>query len=161
MKQLLVMLLLFISTSSFADANPDLWPYVQERMFGERIVVDADSTELLIDGPARASSGAQVPVSITVDTDRFVKLYIIIDSNPIQHAATFMLTKHTQQTKISTRIRIETDSYVRVVGETVNGKLFMSAVPIRASGGCSGYMDSGDPELTKDLGKILFKKERH
>jgi len=70
-----------------------------------------------------------------------------------------MLTKHTQQTKISTRIRIETDSYVRVVGETVNGKLFMSAVPIRASGGCSGYMDSGDPELTKDLGKILFKRK--
>jgi len=159
MKQLLVMLLLFISTSSFADANPDLWPYVQERMFGERVVVDADSTELLIDGPARASSGAQVPISITVDTDRFVKLYIIIDGNPIQHAATFMLTKHTQQTKISTRIRMETDSYVRVVGETANGKLFMSAVPIRASGGCSGYMDSGDPALTKDLGKILFKKK--
>jgi sulfur-oxidizing protein SoxY len=35
----------------------------------------------------------------------------------------------------------------------------MHAVAIRASGGCSGYMDVHDPELTKDLGKILYKKK--
>ena len=52
---------------------------------------------------------------------------------------------------------METDSFVRVVGEDTEGNLYMSKVAIRASGGCSGYMDIHDPALTKDLGKILVK----
>ena len=54
---------------------------------------------------------------------------------------------------------METDSFVRVIAENEKGELFMHAIPIRASGGCSGYMDVHDPELTKDLGKIILKAE--
>ena len=156
--KLLLALLLF-TTSVFAQVDDKVWPYVQQHMFDSRSVVEADPNELTITGPARASSGAQVPVTITVDTDRFVRLYLVIDNNPFQHAATFELTDSTQTTEISTRIRMEIDSHVRVVGETSEGALFMSKVAIRASGGCSGYMDVFDPELTKDLGKILYKKQ--
>ena len=158
MKLLLASLLLFTATL-FAETNNDVWPYLQESMFGDREVAEVDVNELAITGPARASSGAQVPVTITVDTDRFVKIYLLIDNNPFQHAATFELSKATQTTEISTRIRMEVDSHVRAVGETADGELFMSKVAIRASGGCSGYMDVHDPELTKDLGKILYKKK--
>ena len=73
-----------------------------------------------------------------------------IDANPGQHAATYFLTDQSQEINISTRIRMETDSFVRAIAETDQGDLFMSAIPIRASGGCSGYMDVHDPELTKD-----------
>ena len=159
LKLLQILLFLFFSATASADANPDLWPYVKELMFGTRTVNSVDASELNISGPARASSGAQVPVTLAVDTDRFVRLYLIIDANPYQHAGTFYLTEHTKKTEISTRIRMETDSFVRVVGETEDGELFMHAVAIRASGGCSGYMDVHDPELTKDLGKILYKKK--
>ena len=158
MRLLLTALLLFTATL-FAETNNDVWPYLQESMFGDRKVAEVDVNELAITGPARASSGAQVPVTITVDTDRFVKIYLLIDNNPFQHAATFELSKATQTTEISTRIRMEVDSHVRAVGETADGALFMSKVAIRASGGCSGYMDVHDPELTKDLGKILYKKK--
>ena len=151
-------MLLFTATV-FADTNEDVWPYLQESMFGNRAVVEADSKELAITGPARASSGAQVPVTVNVDTDRFVKIYLLIDNNPFQKAAEFDLTKATQTTSISTRIRMEVDSHVRAVAETADGELFMSKVAIRASGGCSGYMDVHDPALTKDLGKILYKKK--
>ena len=156
--KLLIALLLF-TTSVFAQVNNDVWPYLQESMFGNREVAEVDVNELAITGPARASSGAQVPVTINVDTDRFVRLYLLIDNNPFQHAATFELSKATQTTEISTRIRMEVDSHVRAVAETADGELFMSKVAIRASGGCSGYMDVHDPELTKDLGKILYKKK--
>ena len=156
--KLLIALLLF-TTSVFAQVNNDVWPYLQESMFDNREVAEVDANELAITGPARASSGAQVPVTITVDTDRFVKIYLLIDNNPFQHAATFELSKATQTTEISTRIRMEVDSHVRAVAETADGELFMSKVAIRASGGCSGYMDVHDPELTKDLGKILYKKK--
>lgn len=155
--KLLIALLLF-TTTVFAKVDDTVWPYVQQQMFNSMPVSEANPDELAITGPSRASSGAQVPVTITVDTDRFVKLYLLIDNNPFQHAATFELSKATQTTEISTRIRMEVDSHVRVVAQTANGELFMSKVAIRASGGCSGYMDVFDPELTKDLGKILYKK---
>ena len=163
MRYLLIALMFFASTAVAYDAknfNDDVWPYVKERLFGTRAVVElADNHELTISGPVRASSGAQVPITITVDTDRFVALHLIIDGNPTQHAATFKLTKRTQTTEISTRIRMETDSYVRIVGETIQGQLFAHKTGIRASGGCSGYMDVHDPELTLDLGKILYKSK--
>lgn len=157
--RLLLTSLLFFTATLFAETSDEMWPYLQESMFGDKAVVEADAKELAITGPARASSGAQVPVTVTVDTDRFVKIYLLIDNNPFQHAATFELTDKTQTTAISTRIRMEIDSHVRAVAETADGKLFMSKVAIRASGGCSGYMDVHDPELTKDLGKILYKKK--
>ena len=160
MRLLLTSLLLFTATL-FAEASSDVWPYLQQSMFGDREIAEADVKELEITGPARASSGAQVPVTITVDTDRFVKIYLLIDNNPFQKAAEFDLTKATQTTSINTRIRMEIDSYVRAVAETADGELFMSKVAIRASGGCSGYMDVHDPELTKDLGKILYKKNNN
>ena len=160
MRLLLTSLLLFTATL-FAEASSDIWPYLQQSMFGDREIAEADANELEITGPSRASSGSQVPVTITVDTDRFVKIYLLIDNNPFQKAAEFELTELTQTTSISTRIRMEIDSHVRAVAETADGELFMSKVAIRASGGCSGYMDVHDPELTKDLGKILYKKKNN
>ena len=41
---------------------PDLWPYIQERMFEDAEIIEADFIK--IDGPKRAASGAQVPVNI-------------------------------------------------------------------------------------------------
>jgi sulfur-oxidizing protein SoxY len=156
-----IFLLLMLSPFRvMAEANPELWPYVKERLFQERVINEADF--LTISGPRRASSGAQVPVTIKLDTPKNIEMknvFLIIDANPTQLAATYQLSKHSQELDLSTRIRMETDSYVRVVGEDSNGKLYMNAIAIRASGGCSGYMDVHDPELTADLGKILIKNQ--
>jgi len=151
-------LILVGSLNLRADANPDLWPYIQERMFEDAEIVEADFIK--IDGPKRAASGAQVPVNIKLTATEGIhiqKIHLIIDANPTQHAATYHLTDKTQSLDLFTRIRMETDSFVRVVGEDTEGNLYMSKVAIRASGGCSGYMDIHDPALTKDLGKILVK----
>jgi len=102
-----------------------------------------------------------VTIALSKNTHHIKKISVFIDANPGQHAATYFLTDQSQQILISTRIRMETDSFVRAVAETDSGELFMSAVPIRASGGCSGYMDVHDPELTKDLGKVLLKAENN
>jgi sulfur-oxidizing protein SoxY len=145
-------------TSSKADVNPNLWPYIQERMFND---VNAKEVDFInINGPKRAASGAQVPITIKlVETDGVYieKIYLIIDANPTQHAATYILTDKTQNLNLLTRIRMETDSYVRAVGQDSSGNLYMSKVAIRASGGCSGYMDVNNPDLIKDVGKVLVK----
>ncbi len=163
-KVLILSTLLFLSLFSRAEANPELWPYIHERMFKNKEIIKADF--IRISGPKRASSGAQVPVNIKLAAKEGVvmkQIFLIIDGNPVQHAATYQLTKTTQSLDLSTRIRMETDSFVRVVGESTDGKLYMNQVAIRASGGCSGYMDSADPQHTADLGKILLKatKDRY
>ena len=158
----LTSLLALINFQAHADASPDIWPYLKQQVFKDRVIQE-DQNFLKIDGPKRASSGAQVPVTIALskNTHHVKKISVFIDANPGQHAATYFLTDQSQQILINTRIRMETDSFVRAVAETENGELFMSAIPIRASGGCSGYMDVHDPELTKDLGKILIKAENN
>ena len=58
-------LFLTLISSSFvanADANPDVWPYIKERMFKDKPIEEVNF--LKIDGPKRASSGAQVPINI-------------------------------------------------------------------------------------------------
>ena len=161
-KLFLACLLALINFQAHADASPDIWPYLKQQVFKDRVIHE-DQNFLKIDGPKRASSGAQVPVTITLskNTHHIKKISVFIDANPGQHAATYFLTDQSQQILINTRIRMETDSFVRAVAETETGELFMSAIPIRASGGCSGYMDVHDPELTKDLGKILIKAENN
>ena len=150
-----------LSLTTRAAPNPELWPYIQERMFDDKEIIEADF--IRISGPKRASSGAQVPVNIQLAEKQGIeikKIFLIVDGNPVQHAATYELTKATQSLNLSTRIRMETDSFVRVVGESTDGKFYMSKVAMRASSGCSGYMDSADPQHTADLGKILLKSTK-
>ena len=158
LKYISVVILLSLSWFAHADANPELWPYIKERMFQDKVINEADFIKL--SGPKRASSGAQVPINIEVNAPSEINIkhiFVVIDANPGQHAATYFLSEKTQNIDLSTRIRMETDSFVRAIAEDSEGKLYMSYQEIRASGGCSGYMDVFDPELTKDLGKILIK----
>ena len=72
-------LILVSSLNLRADANPDLWPYIQERMFEDAEIVEADFIK--IDGPKRAASGAQVPVNIKLTATEGIhiqKIHLII-----------------------------------------------------------------------------------
>ena len=162
LKLILINLFALMAANVYADANPDIWPYLKEQVFKDRPISE-EQNFLKIDGPKRASSGAQVPVTLSLSSNehKIEKIYMYIDANPGQHAATYFLTDQSQEINISTRIRMETDSFVRAIAETDQGELFMSVVPIRASGGCSGYMDVHDPELTKDLGKVILKAKNN
>ena len=109
--------LVFLSSAK-ADINPNLWSYIEERMFKDVKAVEVDFIN--INAPKRANSGAQVPITIKlVETEGVYieKIYLIIDANPTQHASTYYLTDKTQNLNLLTRIRMETDSYVRAVGE--------------------------------------------
>ena len=161
-KFIFTILIIATSFNVKADANPDLWPNIKERMFQDSEIIEAEFIQ--IDGPKRAASGAQVPVNIKLTKTEGInleKIHLIIDANPTQHAATYHLTDKTQNLDLFTRIRMETDSFVRIVAQDTDGNLYMNKVAIRASGGCSGYMDVHDPSLTKDLGKVLVKTKKN
>lgn len=148
-----------ICVSGFAQAEADakLWPVVKEAFFPKRDIQEVDF--LKVDGPKRAESGAQVPVTFTYDKAAangvvIKKLYVIVDANPIQLASTYHLTDGLNGFQMATRIRQETDSFVRLIGETADGKLYMGKREIRAAGGCGGTVDNNEAEVRAAAGKI-------
>jgi sulfur-oxidizing protein SoxY len=86
-------------------------------------------------------------------------VYLIVDANPIPLAATYHLTEALGNLQLSTRIRMETDSYIHAIGETADGKLYMTNVVIRAAGGCGGTVDGNEAEIRAAAGKIKLHVE--
>lgn len=155
-------LMLSFSGNALAEADPKIWPVIKEAFFANRSIEEVDFIQLT--APKRAESGAQVPFSIALDQTRndasaIRKIYVIVDANPIQLAAIYNLTEELGRFSLSTRIRLETDSFVRAIGETADGKLYMAAVPIRAAGGCGGIIDADEAAVRATAGKIRMNVE--
>ena len=159
--------LLFASAVSFlliapasAEPDPKLWPVMKEAFFAKRDMQEVDFIK--IDAPRRAESGAQVPVTYSVDNTaangvKITKLYAFVDANPIPLTATYHLTDALGNFQLATRIRFETDAFVRLVGEDANGKLYVASREIRAAGGCGGTVEGDEAAIRASAGKIKFK----
>jgi len=149
-------------SNAFAEADPNLWPVMKEAFFAKREMQEVDFIK--IDAPKRAESGAQVPVTYSIDNAaangvKIVKLYSFVDSNPIPLTATYNLSDRLGDFQLSTRIRFETDGYVRLVGETADGKLYLGSRVIRAAGGCGGMVENNEAEIRAVAGKIKMNVE--
>jgi sulfur-oxidizing protein SoxY len=162
--RLLAAMLVIISVSAYAEADPTLWPVMKEAFFEKRPMQDVDFIK--IEAPKRAESGAQVPVTYSINTAaakaagvKIVKLYAFVDANPIPLTATYHLTDALGDFELSTRIRFETDAFVRLVGEDANGKLYLASRPIRAAGGCGGVVSNDEEAVRAAAGKIRMKVE--
>lgn len=145
-----------------AEADPKLWDVVKEAFFAKRDIQEVDF--LKIDGPKRAESGAQVPVTFFYDKAAangvvIKKIYAIVDANPIPLAATYHLTDKLGNFELATRVRYETDSFIHIVGEDANGKLYMAKREIRAAGGCGGTVDNDEAAVRAEAGKIKMNVE--
>ncbi len=155
-------ILLACSLTASAEPDPKLWPVMKEAFFEKRPMAEVDFIK--IDAPRRAESGAQVPVTYLIDNAaakgvKIVKLYAFVDANPIPLTATYHLTEALGDFNLSTRIRFETDAFVRLVGETADGKLYVASREIRAAGGCGGTVDGDEAAIRASAGKIKFKVE--
>ena len=153
---------LLTSISAVAESDPNLWPVMREAFFEKRPMTDVDF--IRIDAPRRAESGAQVPVTYTIDNAaakgvKIVKLYSFVDANPIPLTATYHLTDALGNFQLSTRIRFQTDAFVRLVGEDANGKLYLASREIRAAGGCGGTVDNDEATVRAQAGKIKMNVE--
>ncbi|WP_052185190.1 quinoprotein dehydrogenase-associated SoxYZ-like carrier [Methylotenera versatilis] len=155
-------ILLVFSLPVFAESNPELWPVMKEAFFAKRDMQEV--TFMKIDAPRRAESGAQVPVTYTIDNAAangvaIKKVYVFVDSNPIPLTATYHLTDALGDFHLSTRIRFETDGFVRLVGETADGKLYLASREVRAAGGCGGAVENDEVAIRAVAGKIKMNVE--
>ncbi len=155
-------LLLGFTTNASAEADPKLWSVVKEAYFAKRDMQEVNFIK--IDAPRRAESGAQVPVSYHIDNTAangvvIKNLYAFVDANPIPLTATYHLTDILGNFSLATRIRFETDAFVRLVGESADGKLYLASREIRAAGGCGGTVDGDEAEIRASAGKIKLNVE--
>ena len=144
-----------------ADQDPDAWPDLVRLFFNDAKIVE-DPGLVAFEAPPRAEDAALVPVSFSAslpegDKRRVVKLTLVIDQNPAPLAAAFTLGETASDTRIATRVRVNSYSNARVVAELSDGSLHMATRFIKASGGCSAPMVKTMDEALAALGKMKFR----
>jgi sulfur-oxidizing protein SoxY len=140
-----------------AQATDASWAALQQHYFPGKKLEAAPFIHLT--APSRAASGDQVPFAFSIDHPMTAKQYIksvtmFVDENPVPLTAVFHFTPDSGKADIATRIRFESDSPVHVVAESNDGKFYVNAVTVKASGGCSGPGTSDDPATLAAAGKM-------
>lgn len=151
------------------DADPDpgrseIWNKVHASLFqGARFEPAADQV-IALETPARAEDASIVPVAIRArfaqTKERYIdRVWLIVDRNPSPMAAEFQFTPDSGRADIETRIRIEEYTFVRAVARTNDGRMYMIANYVKASGGCSAPAGK-DPAVAKaNLGRMRLRVE--
>jgi sulfur-oxidizing protein SoxY len=141
--------------------DPDLWPELARLFFNSEPTAE-DPGLVSFEAPERAEDAALVPMSFSArlpegDSRRVVKLTLVIDQNPVPLAAAFALGEKAGETRISTRVRVNSYTNVHVVAELSDGSLHMATRFVKAAGGCSAPMVKSMDDALATLGQMKFR----
>jgi len=154
--------------AAFAQAAADqdqpseeTWNSIKGDIFKDRPILDGSGL-VVLDAPRRAEDSALVPIGMHVnlgsdDKRTLQSLTLVIDENPAPVAGTFTIGPHAGVTSISTRVRVNTYSYVRLVAELSDGKLYGVKAYVKASGGCSAPAAANADATKSMLGQMKFR----
>ncbi|HML28410.1 MAG TPA: quinoprotein dehydrogenase-associated SoxYZ-like carrier [Hyphomicrobium sp.] len=142
-------------------ANPGAWDGIRKDAFGQREILDG-AGKIVLEAPKRAEDAATVPIAIRMPAPfagGVKSLTLVIDQNPSPVVATFNYGEAAGagERMLATRVRIDQYSYVRAIAETTDGKLYMTAAFVKASGGCSAPASKDAEEAAKEMGKMRVK----
>src|SRR3984893_5017398 len=148
------------ATSATDQPSEATWNNIKGDIFKDRPILDGSGL-VILDAPRRAENAALVPIGMRVnlapDDERTLQaLTLVIDENPAPVAGTFTIGPHSGVTSISARVRVDTYTYVRLIAELSDGKLYGVKAFVKASGGCSAPTASNS-ESTKMLGEMKFR----
>jgi sulfur-oxidizing protein SoxY len=141
--------------------SEETWNSIRDDIFKGRPILDGAGI-VALEAPYRAEDAAIVPITMKVDLpagDKRVlrKLTLVIDENPAPVAGTFTIGANSGVTEISTRVRVNTYSYVRAVAELSDGRLYGVKSYVKASGGCSAPAASNADAARSTLGQMKFR----
>jgi sulfur-oxidizing protein SoxY len=142
-------------------ADSAVWKKVHASVFGNA-TLEAAGNVVTLDTPQRAEDAAIVPLAIRArfpqTRERYIeKIWLVVDNNPSPIAAVFQFTPESGRADIETRIRIEEYTYVRAIALTNDGKLYMAANYVKASGGCSAPAGKDAVAARANLGKMRLR----
>lgn len=158
-KRILLGYLLCLSLSAWAAPIIDQWPVIAEAFFKGRAVTQ-DSGQMTITAPSQAEDATLVPISIQLPPAHgFSKWYLLVDANPIVLTLTTQMRDTTHAFTLSTRIRLDANSKVRVVAEKPDGTLSMAVVEVKTpGGGCGGAVSQDEAALRANAGKMKLQQ---
>jgi sulfur-oxidizing protein SoxY len=144
-----------------AEAQPSeaTWDAIRFDVVGDTAIAAGEGI-VEIEAPYRAHDAAIVPIDVTarLPEGRTVKrMTLVIDENPAPVAATFTFGEPLAEMAVSTRVRINSYSWVRAIVEADDGSLYMSRRYVKASGGCSApALKDADAALAQ-LGRMKVR----
>ncbi len=144
-----------------AAEGADPWPELQRLFFGGKPIVE-DPAIVSLEAPERAEDAALVPMSFSArlppgDSRRVTRLTLVIDQNPVPLAAAFTFGDKAGDTRIATRVRVDSYTNVHVVAELSDGSLHMTTRYVKAAGGCSAPMVKSMDQALATLGQMKFR----
>lgn len=149
------------------DPDPDparspIWNKVHASVFGGVRFEPGAEQVIALETPQRAEDAAVVPVAIRArfaqSSARYIdRVWLIVDKNPSPIAAEFQFTPASGRADIETRIRIEEYTHVRAVARTNDGKHYLVANFVKASGGCSAPAGKDAALAKANLGKMRLR----
>lgn len=158
-----IILVVLVQIPAYAfDEKAPVWPALKQNFFGDKPIREEASNLLSLEAPKRAEDAAIVPVTIrslspqTAST-HISKLHLFVDNNPMPHAASFTLSPTLQQVDLSTRVRVDSYTNMRVIAEMNDGSLHMVTTFVKASGGCSAPAGKDQAAALERLGKMQIR----
>jgi sulfur-oxidizing protein SoxY len=144
--------------------SEETWNSIKGDIFKDRPILDG-SRLVILDAPRRAEDSAIVPIGMRVnfpgdDKRTLQSLTLVIDENPAPVAGTFTVGPRSGVTSISTRVRVNSYSYVRLIAELSDGQLYGVKSYVKASGGCSAPAASNADATKSMLGQMKFRTFR-
>lgn len=157
-----LLLLCMIASPVSAATIVNQWAVIQSAFFAEK-TIQYQPLNIQIETPSQAEDASIVPVTIQVHlpASHITHVHLFTDANPIVHTATFTLQQPVHQFKLSTRIRLESNSHFRVIAEDDAGRLLMNDVVIKTpGGGCGGGISSDEAQLRASAGEMKVQSHR-
>ncbi|WP_072392456.1 quinoprotein dehydrogenase-associated SoxYZ-like carrier [Hyphomicrobium sp. CS1GBMeth3] len=142
-------------------AEDDVWPALEQDLFGGRTVTE-DASAVALEAPYRAEDAALVPLTIRIPAataKSAKKLALVIDKNPAPLAAEFLFgpAAGDGERVIEMRVRVDMYSNIRAIVETNDGKLLMATRFVKAAGGCSAPALKDTDAALAEAGRMQIK----
>ncbi len=142
-------------------ADDDIWPALEQDIFGARTVVE-DTSAVTLDAPYRADDAALVPLTVRIPAhmaEHVTKLTLVIDQNPAPVVGdfTFGPAAGSGERVIETRVRVDMYSNVRAIVETNDGRLLMATKFVKAAGGCSAPALKDTDAVLANAGRMQIR----
>lgn len=150
------LLLLCIATNAQAGQPADTWASIEGNLFPGKSIQDGAAFMAIHLGKT-AENPAIVPIGLTINRPDVSRAWLLVDGNPLPLVATFNFLQVLPEVHTDLRIRLEKNTFVRLVAETTNGDFYMHKVSIATpGGGCGGGMDGDEAKLRAEAGRMKF-----
>ncbi len=154
-----------LATMARAQATQDdsikIWQGLKAEIFGNKPIQE-NTGLVMLTAPKRAQDAGLVPIDIEINPNassgQVTAVTLIIDENPSPLAAKFTIGKDSGVRHISTRVRVNDYSFLRVIAETEDGDLHMMQSYVKASGGCSAPAVKSPDEAKITMGVMKLRQ---